>query len=796
MKKKIILLTIGLLIVSIGVVAFIFRNKISAKIFSIKTIDDNVKIAPLPWPEGATGNAAMANYLDEVYNLISDPRCRYMNCAIADELLSESIPDKFDTRFEYYLSLCFQLFFCGREDEAIKFIEQYEASADYAKLDKKTLWKWHSATSIEYFRYAMVHNCLLDPMEQSCIWPISKEGQFMHFEYVDKSIASFEKCLELKPDDLSSRWLLNLVYMQLGQYPDKVPSQWLIKPELLESEFKVTSFRNIAIGIGVAFDNMCGGVIMDDFNNDGLIDIFTCGWGLYEECYYLVNNGDGTFKNVSLQAGLKGYQGGLTIQQTDYNNDGFLDVWILRGAWHKNFGIIPNSLLRNNGDNTFTDVTIETGLFSCHPTQTSVWADFNNDGWLDLFIGNETSTKSDKNNGCELYLNDHGKFLNVSIESKMNIMRFVKGVSAGDYDNDGDQDIYISAIGAENMLFRNNTPKGSMQLTFTDVSEEAGISGPIKSFPCWFFDFNNDGWLDIINLPYSSKSSENDILAEYLHMPTRGEKTALYLNNKNGTFTNISKQARLDQTLLAMGCSYGDFDLDGWMDFYVGTGSPSLKTLVPNRLLRNNNGEYFQEATTSARMGSLQKGHQISFADLNCDGYPEIFAQLGGAYVSDGFPDCLFENPADFGNNWISIDLSGSQSNHAAIGARVKVTVIENGLERNIFDVVCSGSSFGANSLREVIGVGKASAIKSVEITWPTSGIIQTFNNLAINQHIKINEGEDDIIVLNLPPFQFNVPEEMPMDMMMDHNMEMGGDMKMQSENMMHDEKIKNTDIK
>ncbi len=782
-KAKKFLLIAGVVLAIGAACAFTFKNKIESYIYAKKVPRSNVEIPPLPWPEGATGNAAMISYLNDVYNKINDPRCRFMNCATADDLLSKSLPEAFDERFEYYFSLCFQLINCGREEEAIQWMEKFEASDDYNKLDKKMLWKWHSATAIGYFRYAMVNNCLKDPMEASCIWPIVKEGQFMHFEYVDKSIDAFQKCLELNPNDLSSRWLLNLVYMQLGEYPDKVPAKWLIKPEQLESPYTVSPFRNIAIGTRMAYGNMCGGVIMDDFNNDGRIDIFTCGWGLYEECYYLLNKGDGTFKDISAKAGLNGYQGGLTIQQTDYNNDGFLDVWILRGAWHSDFGIVPNSLLKNNGDNTFTDVTREVGLFSCHPTQASVWSDLNNDGWLDLYIGNEASRKGDKKNDSELYMNDHGKFINVSVESKMNINSFIKGVNAADIDNDGDPDIYVSANGFDNMLFRNDTPKGSMHPKFTDISKAAGISGPKKSFPCWFFDFNNDGWLDIMNFPYSAEASDNDIPAEYLGLPTKSDKAALYLNNKNGTFTDIALKTGLNGTFLVMGSSYGDFDMDGWIDFYLGTGKPSLRSLIPNRMYKNINGESFAEVTTSARVGSLQKGHQVSFADLNLDGYPEIYAQMGGAYVADGFPDCLFQNPADFGNNWISIDIVGATSNKAAIGTRVKLTVEENGKERNIYDWVSSGSSFGANSLREEMGVGKAMSIKEIEIFWPATGKKQIFKNVAVNQHIKVTEGNDQITVLDLPAFQFNVPEEMMMDMMMmEHTMPMEGEMMMEHE--------------
>ncbi len=137
--------------------------------------------------------------------------------------------------------------------------------------------------------------------------------------------------------------------------------------------------------------NMSGGVIIDDFNNDGYLDIVTSCWGLEESMHYYRNNGDGTFTDLSKESGLSEIKGGLNIIQADYNNDGFTDILVLRGAWLKELGRQPSTLLRNNGNGTFTDVTVEAGLLSLHPTQTAVWGDFNNDGWLDLFIGNETT---------------------------------------------------------------------------------------------------------------------------------------------------------------------------------------------------------------------------------------------------------------------------------------------------------------------------------------------------------------------------------------------------------------------
>ncbi|MFN0274822.1 MAG: FG-GAP-like repeat-containing protein [Chitinophagales bacterium] len=758
--KTIVVILISTTILTIGL-GFTYKGKIVNYVKKTKSpgVQATAKeIEPLPWSEGASGNQAMIDYLNDVFEIINNPHCKFMNKAILQNLLAQPIPEDPDKRFDWYFDVISQCVNSGQLDDALHFITTYEASDDFQKINKKQHYKWYTGTGITYLRYGEIKNCIANHNAQSCIWPLSEMARHTDKFGARKAIESYSKALDIKPDDLSSIWLMNIAYMQLGEYPQNVPSKYLIPESSFQSEDYAPKFQNIAGNLGLDYADMCGAVIMDDFNNDQLIDIFQAGWGLNEEVHLMLNTGDGKFEDATTKAGLKNYPGGLMMMQTDYNNDNNLDIFILRGAWHGVFGIIPNSLLRNNGDGTFTDVTYETGLFSCHPTQTATWADFNNDGWLDLFIGNEASKKGDTRNDCELYINDHGMFKNVAAEAGANKNSFIKGVTSGDYDNDGDPDIYISANGFKNYLLRNDTKKGTMQLKFTDVSEQAGVKGPMKSFPCMFFDYNNDGWLDILNFSYSANVSDNDIPAEYLKQPRVSDLTALYLNNKNGTFTNIASEAGLDRTFLVMGCNYGDYDMDGWIDFYTGTGKPSLRSLIPNRLFRNDAGT-FKEVTTSTGTGHLQKGHGVSFADLNNDGYPEIFAQMGGAFDGDGFQDCLFENPATFGNNFICIDLEGTITNKKAIGARIKIMVEENGSERTIYDWVTHGSSFGANSLRQELGLGKATVIKKLEINWPTSGSLQVFENISANQHIKITENENGYTVLNLLPFKFFVPE-------------------------------------
>lgn len=338
------------------------------------------------------------------------------------------------------------------------------------------------------------------------------------------------------------------------------------------------------------------------------------------------------------------------------------------------------------------------------------------------------------------------------------VVGFVKGVASGDFNNDGRPDLYLSRLGQPNILYRNDGPAGADKSPkgpwkFTDVSVAAGVTEPLWSFPTWFWDYDNDGWLDIF---VSGNRIRNvaDVAADYLGLPHTAERPRLYHNNHDGTFTDVTRSAHLDKVLLAMGCNFGDLDNDGWLDFYVGTGDPAMETLIPNRMFRNVDGQFFQEVTTSDGFGHLQKGHAISFGDLDNDGDQDIYAVMGGAYTSDHFYHVLFENPGH-GNHWITLKLEGVKSNRAALGARIKVIVETQKGERAIYKTVSTGGSFGASPLRQEIGLGQAMSIKAVEIFWPVTGQTQTLKNLALDQFYRVREGDTVAAPWKLKSFKF-----------------------------------------
>ncbi len=593
---------------------------------------------------------------------------------------------------------------------------------------------------ISYMRQGENENCRLRHNVMSCIFPLCREAQYTETLPSENAIRHFLEYLSARPDDLEVRWLLNLTNMTLGKYPQGVPKKYVIPPQVFRSAEDIGAFTDVAPSLGLNLFDMAGGVIIDDFDNDGLLDIVVSSYDAGVSLRYFHNNGNGTFSDRTEQAGLSEQLGGLNMIQTDYNNDGWLDILVMRGAWEEP---IRKSLLRNNGDGTFTDVTREAGLaLPATRCPTAVWADFDNDGWLDLFVGNEFSP-------CQLFHNNRdGTFTDIARRAGVAQSAFTKGVVAGDYDNDGYSDIYVSNLGANNFLYHNNGDG-----TFTNVARPLQVEQPLLSFPAWFFDYNNDGWLDLYVSAFAP--SVTQIMRSYLGLAVpQNSMPRLYRNTGKGTFEDVTAEAGLARAVMTMGANFGDVDNDGFLDFYLGTGNPSYASLIPNLLFRNHEGKYFTDITTSSGTGTLQKGHGVAFADINNDGQQEIFCKLGGATPGDRYFCALYRNPGHYANNWITIKLVGVKTNRAALGARIKLTVTaHNGKRQDIYRTVTSGGSFGASPLRQHVGIGKASRIDALEVWWPTSKTRQVFHNIDPNQFIEVREFASSFVKLKSPTF-------------------------------------------
>ncbi len=570
-------------------------------------------------------------------------------------------------------------------------------------------------------------NCIECRGESSCILPISPAAVHLNPSGSRLAIQHFTEYLRQFPDDLEVRWLLNLAHMTLGEHPRGVdPAQLISLDRFKYSEFDIGRFRDVGHLAGVNRFNQAGGAIMEDFDNDGLLDLAVTSFDPSVCMAIYRNQGDGTFQDRSQEAGVTGQLGGLVCYQADYNNDVLMDIFIPRGAWLP-IAIRP-SLLRNNGGGTFTDVTQEAGLLDPVNSNTACWGDYDNDGWLDLFVGCERQLN-------RLYHNrGDGTFAEISERAGLRATTaplFCKGSTWIDYDNDDYPDLFLNNLGGAAELYRNNRDG-----TFTSVTAELGIDGPQHGFSCWTWDYDNDGWLDVFATCYDRSLAA--VVQGLLGQPHKHHSNRLFRNVKGTRFENKTREAGLDMVFATMGSNFADFDNDGFLDFYLATGEPSFATLIPNRMFKNVSGSRFSEITGTAGTGHLQKGHAVACGDWDRDGDVDMFVETGGAVNGDRFHDVLFQNPGQ-GNHWLTVKLIGKKSNRAAIGARIKV-VTSAPRPLTVHRHVSSGSSFGANALEQTIGLADSRQVSVLEIHWPASGTTQVFRDVAADQAIEVTE--------------------------------------------------------
>jgi hypothetical protein len=603
-------------------------------------------------------------------------------------------------------------------------------------LEEQWLYSVIFFQGVSAMRLGENENCILCRGESSCIVPISAAAVHTKPDGSRAAIGYFTEYLEQFPEDIGVKWLLNVAHMTLGEYPVKVDARFRLDLDgWLHSSAGIGKFRDVGHLLGLNRLNQAGGAIMDDFDGDSLLDVVVTTMDPAGAMGFYHNLGDGRFEDRSARAGVTGQLGGLVCYQTDFNNDGRLDVFIPRGAWLP-YPVRP-SLLRNDGEGRFADVTAEAGLAGAVNSIAAAWADYDNDGWLDVFVACEKQPNRLFHNRRD------GPFEDVAARAGLaGEKQEYKGCTWIDHDNDRYPDLFVSSLSGVARLFHNNRD-GS----FADVTGDMGIDGPRGGFACWSWDYDNDGWLDIFATSYDR--TLNDVVRGLVGRTHSRVSSRLFRNKAGKGFENTLSEAGLDMVFATMGCNFGDFDNDGWLDFYLGTGDPDLSTLVPNRMFRNRSGVRFEEITGSSGTGHLQKGHGVACGDWDNDGDVDIFIEMGGALDGDKYHNIMFQNPGQ-GNNWITVKLVGKQTNRAAIGARIKVVTGGNeGL--TIYRHVNSGSSFGANPLRQTIGVGKAGRIAEVQIDWPTSATTQVFRDLAVNQAIEITEFEKEYKSLRYP---------------------------------------------
>jgi hypothetical protein len=503
-----------------------------------------------------------------------------------------------------------------------------------------------------------------------------------------------------------------------------------------------------------SIETMMGGVAVFDYNNDGLLDIFfTNGASIpslekSDPSYYnrlYRNNGDGTFTDVTEQAGVKGVGYSMGVAAGDYDNDGFVDLYVV--------GVNRNQLLHNNGNGTFTDVTDKAGVAGMVPKLGKAWAvaagwfDYNNDGLLDLLVINyldyniancKLCSIDDVRTYCApgnfagtpniLYRNNgDGTFTDVSEVS--HIGQYVgkgMGLAFADYDNDGFTDVFISNDTFPNFLLHNNGDG-----TFKEVAVEAGVAytsngNVVAGMGAEFRDLNNDGLPDIF------------------HTAMFGDTFPLY-KNTGGQFDDITATSGItafSRRLTAWSTGAFDFDNDGYKDLFTGNAAildNEMEVLhrpsrLPNSLLRNNGDFTFTDVSSGAGSSFLTaKAHRgAAFGDLNNDGKIDIVVTA----LND--KPQLFMNRTSNDNHWLILKLVGTKDNRDGLGIRIKVTTAE-GVQYNQATTAVGYSS--SSDKRVHFGLGKATVADKIELSWPT-GIKQVLTNVKADQILTVVESQ------------------------------------------------------
>ena len=673
------------------------------------------------------------------------------------ETIPRDEPDPMLRRLRVQATIALLLMYEGRFAEAADWTERAIRENPGAPPDLRA--NLEAMLGVIHLRRGETENCLDCRGPSSCIFPIAADAIHTTPSGSRAAIGHFTAYLRQRPEDLGVRWLLNVAAMTLGEYPEGVAPEWRSPVESFRSRLDIGRFENVApqAGLNGRGPNLAGGSVFDDFTGDGLPDVFTTAFDTDLGASLFVNRGDGTFEDRSRSAGLEGQVLAVNCAQADFDNDGHLDVIMVRGGWENAARL---TLLRNVGEGRFEDATVAAGLGEPIASHSAAWGDFDNDGRVDLYVcgeyasstaaglfpGDNSLVRADPRDHGRLYRNNgDGTFTDVAEMAGVLNDRYAKGAAWGDFDDDGDGDLYVSNFGEANRLYRNNGDG-----TFTDVAPELGVTEPLASFACGFFDYDNDGRLDLYVNDYGA-SLEDWVAGMLGRAPLGASHPRLYHNEGPSGFRDMGPSSGLAKPALAMGMGVGDVDNDGFLDIYMGTGRPDFAALMPNALYRNDEGRRFEDITTSSGTGHLQKGHGISLADYDRDGDLDLFVEVGGAVPGDRAHNLLFRNPGH-GRHWLAVKLVGRRTNRAGLGARIRADfTTASGSRRSVFRQVGAAASYGGSSLVEHIGLGDAATVDVLTVTWPVSRASQTFRRIPADRTIEIAEGAATHCIIERP---------------------------------------------
>jgi hypothetical protein len=477
--------------------------------------------------------------------------------------------------------------------------------------------------------------------------------------------------------------------------------------------FAQSAFTRITTGPVANDVEQSTGCAWGDYDNDGFLDLFVVNWSATPANTLYHNNTDGTFTRLAAGAPANEPGAGHGCVWGDYDNDGFLDLFVAN--LHT-----TNRLYRNNGNRTFQKMTgAQAGAIAVDYLRYSVsasWADFDGDGNLDLFLANGAFVE---NNVDALYRNlGQGRFTNIAVASGISeAMKSTQGTWA-DVDGDGRLDLFVTHHDQGNYIYR-NLGGGAFRV----ISSGNVLNQRLKSVGSAWGDYDNDGDLDLFvvnrDLPGGSPQYNN-----------------FYRNNGGGMFERITNSPIVTDSGVFNTCGWADYDNDGHLDLFVvneGSGNQG----AANRLYHNNGNGTFMSVTQGDVVTNLAKSVGCSWGDYDNDGFLDLFV-ANGAFAGPQ-RNFLYHNNTN-SNHWIKVRCVGTLSNRSAIGAIVRAEAVIGGAARRQMRHISGGDGWlSQHSLDVSIGFGDATNIDLLRIEWP-SGIVQDFHNVAADQTLIVEE--------------------------------------------------------
>jgi hypothetical protein len=491
--------------------------------------------------------------------------------------------------------------------------------------------------------------------------------------------------------------LTNIQLVQSGEYQLQASNAWgnvLSKVALLDVD---STFSQITVGQVVTDGGDSTGVSWADYDQDGYLDLFVSNFGTPRNFLYR-NNGNETFTRVDSAPITTDIMYAEGCVWADFDNDGDLDLFV-------SVGLGGNDVLyRNDGGGVFTRLTNIPPVQSGGSSRGCAWADFDNDGWVDLFVANEKNE-----NNFLFHNNGSNGFTRIVTGAIATDLGNSFGCAWADYDNDGYQDLFVAYNGGRSFLYHN---QGNG--TFLKITNGGIVTNIASSASGAWGDYDNDGFLD-------------------LFVANLGQKNFLYHNNGDGSFTSITNSGIGQEASYSWGGAWADFDNDGYLDLFVANGQPN-GTGVKDYLYRNNGDGTFTKIVRGSLVGDNAAGDGCAWGDFNNDGFLDLFVSN-----INGQNNFLYRNNGN-SNHWLTVQCKGRISNASAIGARLELTADINGKSVRQIREISGGSGYGSqNDLRAHFGVGQAAIISSLRIRWP-SGIVQDLTNLALDQFLVVRE--------------------------------------------------------